>query len=57
MAFRFIFWLFGIFCPVLVRCSKKNLATLAGAAEAMIRKIFGKTKKSFFSLFKRMTTS
>jgi hypothetical protein len=52
MAFRFIFWLFGIFCPVLVRCCKKNLATLAGAAEAVIRasQNFWQNKKIIFFL-------
>jgi hypothetical protein len=28
MAICYIFWLFGILFPVLVCCSKKNLATL-----------------------------
>jgi hypothetical protein len=28
MANWYIFWLFGIFCPALVSCRKKNLATL-----------------------------
>jgi hypothetical protein len=28
MLIRYILWSFGIFSPVLVRCTKKNLATL-----------------------------
>jgi amino acid permease len=28
MAIRYILWSFGIFLPVLVFCTKKNLATL-----------------------------
>jgi hypothetical protein len=42
-----IFWSFGIFCPVLVCCTKKNLATLArkggrGAMEKPIEMERGK---------------
>jgi hypothetical protein len=31
MVIWYILWQFGIFCPVLVFWTKKNLATLAGA--------------------------
>jgi hypothetical protein len=34
VAIWYILWLFGIFFLVLVYCTKKNLATLAGAASA-----------------------
>jgi hypothetical protein len=35
MAIWYIFWLFGAFFPVLVRCSKKNLATLVSDGSSL----------------------
>jgi hypothetical protein len=35
LAIWYILWFFGIYFPVLVRCVKKNLATLHGKAECL----------------------
>jgi hypothetical protein len=40
VAIWYIIWLFGIFLPVLVCCTKKNLATLVETRCANLKKIF-----------------
>jgi hypothetical protein len=52
MAIWYIFWLFGVFCPVLVCWSKKNLATLLAKKNRGLKKVLqcSKTKLMFSHL-------
>jgi hypothetical protein len=46
MAIGYIFWSFGIFSPILVCCTKKNLATLKWCAVWLLKHFFQLTQTS-----------
>jgi hypothetical protein len=56
MAIWYILWSFGIFFPVLVFCTKKNLATLPERKKKS-KHIFGMAPKFKFQIFFAKTAS